>query len=222
MATMAGRTVRRNSIPTPISSWIMANRKFQTPTSGLRKWPIWVIDHATGAGWPCALGRIIWLMKSWPNMRGWSWRAASRIQMHPRAIWTMRARCDRRSAGVMAGSGAARSVSGASTIICPCLRQLPSPGRARPPSAPASPGPRQRRPPYAPPGGVHGRIPMGAGVETAPGLGGDRFGRRRRRRRRRRESPPRPSRTSSSTRTPCGPRPRRAGAVPDRSPARSG
>ena len=59
MATMAGFTVRRNSIPTPMPSWSAPKKKFHTPASGRMKCASWVIDHATGAGWPWAIGSII-------------------------------------------------------------------------------------------------------------------------------------------------------------------
>ncbi len=74
-------------------------KKFQTPTSGRTKWASWVIDHATGAGWPCAAGRSMSVTSPCPNMRGWNCRTASTIQMHPSTIWTMRARCILRCAG---------------------------------------------------------------------------------------------------------------------------
>ena len=52
MATMAGFTVRRNSIPTPMASWMAPKKKFHTPASGRTKCARLVIDHANGAGWP--------------------------------------------------------------------------------------------------------------------------------------------------------------------------
>ena len=50
MTTMAGLTVLRKNMPTPMHSWSAPIRKFEMPACGLTKWAIWVIDHDTGAG----------------------------------------------------------------------------------------------------------------------------------------------------------------------------
>ncbi len=64
----AGRTVRRNSNPMPMNSWISAKNVFQTAMSGDRKWPTCVMRSPMTKGWPFALLRTNVVMKPWPNM----------------------------------------------------------------------------------------------------------------------------------------------------------
>ena len=193
MTTMAGFTVLRKNMPTPMHSWSAPKRKFQTPASGRTKWASCVIDHDTGAGWPCAIGSIIMLTRSGPNMRGWNCSAASRIQRHPSAICTMRARCcsalSRRSATIP-------------RPLDPC--RLPRPWRC----------PCLRRPPWRSPPGLH-RQPVPAGTEIGSTLGPGS--------RQRRAGPPARLRRAGAHRPgspPCGPTWPRAGAARDTRPAR--
>jgi hypothetical protein len=72
IATIAGFTVRWKSMPTPMQSWIAPKKKFHTPASGRMACARCVMDQATGAGWPCAIGNIMTLTSSEPNIRGWN------------------------------------------------------------------------------------------------------------------------------------------------------
>ena len=51
----AGRTVRRNSSPRPIATWMRAKKVFQTATWGPTKLPTLVMIHRTMSGWLLAL-----------------------------------------------------------------------------------------------------------------------------------------------------------------------
>ena len=89
--TIAGRTVGRKNRPTPMTNWMVAKRKFHTPTSGEMKWPAVVISHAIGSGCPPAFPVMKVGTNCLPNMNGWYWSAASIIQKTPRTI--CRTRC---------------------------------------------------------------------------------------------------------------------------------
>ena len=125
MATMAGFTVRRKNMPSPMHSWSAPKKKFHTPASGRMKCARFVMDQATGAGWPWAMGSIMVLTRSEPNMRGWNCSPASRIHRHPSAIWTaLTLRC-RRSAASVIGSSAVTALWCSSSITPSSVSGLP-------------------------------------------------------------------------------------------------
>ena len=84
----AGRTVRGNNRPMPITTWINAKNVFHSAMWGSMKWPMFVMTHETTAGWPLALGRMNVSTKSRLNMKGWNCSAASRTQKSPSTIWS--------------------------------------------------------------------------------------------------------------------------------------
>ena len=119
--TSAGRTVRRNSRPTPMKSWISAKKVFHTAMSGETKFPMCVMKSPRTNGCPLALARMLFSTKPRPNMKGWNCRAASRIQNRPRMTWS--ARCERTASGKwLCSSAPARPAACPRRCPCPALR----------------------------------------------------------------------------------------------------
>ena len=110
----AGRTVRRNSRPTPMKSWISAKNVFHTAISGDTKFPMCVIRSPRTKGCPLALARMLFSTKPRPNMKGWNCRAASRIQNRPRMTWS--ARCERTARGKRLGASSCPCASGSTSM----------------------------------------------------------------------------------------------------------
>ena len=136
----AGRTVRRNSRPTPMKSWISAKNVFHTAMSGDTKFPMCVMKSPRTNGCPLALARMLFSTKPRPNMKGWNCRAASRIQNRPRTTWS--ARCERTASGKRLSASSCSSCVRARVVVHALLYATGAPRMAASGQAAGTAGPQ--------------------------------------------------------------------------------
>src|SRR5215469_2348985 len=137
-AARADLTVRGNTRPTAMDSWMRAKAVLAATMWSAIRWADQVMGVAMGAGLPAAVGPMILATKPVLNMYGWNCSAASSSHTRPSMI----CRARREDGGVGTGSRAAGRAAGAVMSLMGTSAELGSVwlGGARRPSAGCPPG----------------------------------------------------------------------------------